>query len=534
MSLKTLICYFLLICTAHANEGGLAITVEPSDAEIYLNGQLKTNSSPAHLIVLEGKHWVEVKKAGMNTESFEILIPADGTVVKKITLTPIALPPPPPPAPVVETKPNLFALLQPERGKFETEGEFATRRAKLLIEFNQAVVAHQPQFQIGTATLNHANYDLDSGTFPVQIEWADWAKSFTHVQKLSQQNIAALRDDAQSLWQEGEKKPLFAYFKLGKHVAEVDKIVLMGLNKEWRVEPVTGHLFIALPNFLNELANKLLETYQTKFPYAHLHPTVRKSDGLFDALLTNETNFVMTHRKMNEAELAAFEKKYEYEAVGIKIAMKMYAVYVHNDNPLTGANSGFLDAIFSATASCSSTQGVYHSWGEFGEEMSKFRADEWKFLSISLYGAKQGTLTHQFFKEVVLCGGEFKSTMKQLDEQQVPRFASNDKANIGFAEFQPIEPNLPVHTLRIRNQQEVGYFSSGEIEPTRENALSGKYPLAHYIWIYVNKPPKSALPPVEQKMIDFMLSHAGQEILENLGFISLPEKERIEQSEIVR
>jgi len=35
-------------------------------------------------------------------------------------------------------------------------------------------------------------------------------------------------------------------------------------------------------------------------------------------------------------------------------------------------------------------------------------------------------------------------------------------------------------------------------------------------------------------MIDFMLSHAGQEILENLGFISLPEKERIEQSEIVR
>ena len=177
MNLKTLICYFLLICTAHANEGGLVITVEPSDAEIYLNGQLKTNGSPIHLILSEGKYQIEVKKAGMNTESFEILIPAESTVVKKITLTPIALPPPPPPAPVVEAKPDLLALLQPERGKFETEGEFATRRAKLLIEFNQGVAAHQPDFQIGTAILNHDNYDLDSGTFPVQIEWADWAKS---------------------------------------------------------------------------------------------------------------------------------------------------------------------------------------------------------------------------------------------------------------------------------------------------------------------------------------------------------------------
>jgi len=541
MNLKTLICYFLLICTAHANEGGLVITVEPSDAEIYLNGQLKTNSSPIHLILSEGKYQIEVKKAGMNTESFEILIPAESTVVKKITLTPIALPPPPPPAPVVEAKPDLLALLQPERGKFETEGEFATRRAKLLIEFNQGVAAHQPDFQIGTAILNHDNYDLDSGTFPVQIEWADWAKSFTHVQKLSQQNIAALRDDAQSLWQEGEKKPLFAYFKLGKHVAEVDKIVLMGLNKEWRVEPITGHLFITLPVFLNELTNKLLETYQTKFPYAHLHPTVRKSDGLFDALLTNETNFVMTHRKMNEAELAAFEKKYEYEAVGIKIAMKMYAVYVHKSNPLDSFTLSGLDAMFSTTRTCGHPEPI-ETWGQAttlleGTLGKTYRLMKnatkdilgmqkiWDKLPITLFGVNSDELAYPFFKQLVLCNGNFKTTMAQRKDQEIPAIVSGDRQNIGFSAFQEVNEHSSIRVLSIYNQREAGTFSSGEIEPSVENALSGKYPLAHYIWIYVNKPPKSALPPVEQAMIDFVLSPAGQEILENLGFISLPEKQ---------
>jgi len=535
MNLKTLICYFWFICAAQANEGGLAMIVEPQDAEIYINGQLKTNSSPSHLILSEGKYQVEVKKSGMNTENFEIIVPAEGTVVKKVTLIPIA--PPPPPPPVIEAKPDLLALLKPEQGKFETELEFLQRRTKLLIEFNQGVAAHQPNFQIGTVTLNYDNYDLDSGTFPVKIEWANWAESFTHIQKLLQQNIAALRDDAQNLWQEGQQKPLFAYFKLGKRVAEVDKMVLVGSNKEWRVEPITGHLFIVFPSYLSELANKLTESYQKTFPYTLLHLTA--TENLFDPLLTGKANLVISPREMTAEEQTVFKNKFEYEPTVTPIAMKMYAVYVHKSNPLTFFTMQGLDAIFSTSRVCGLPESI-DTWGQAtklleGTLGKTYRLIKnatkdvlgmqktWDKLPMTLFGINSESLAYPFFKKSVLCGGNFKATVKQQKDQEILAIVSGDRQNIGFATFQEANEYSSVRALSIYNQREAGIFSSGEIDPTRENALSGKYPLAHYIWIYANKPPTSALPPVERELLNFALSPAGQEILETLGFIPLSE-----------
>jgi phosphate transport system substrate-binding protein len=533
MNLKTLICYFLLICTAHANEGGLAITVEPKDAEIYVNGVLKMNTSPAYLILSEGKYQVEVKKTGMNTESFEIIVPAEGTVVKKVTLTPIASPALPP---VIEAKPDLLALLKPERGKFETEIEFSQRRTKLLIEFNQGVAAHQPDFQMGTAILNHDNYDLDSGTFPIEIEWVNWAEPFLHIQKLSPQNIAALRDDAQNLWQEGQQKPLFAYFKLGKHTAEVDKMVLVGSNKEWRVEPVTGHLFVVFPNFLSKLANRLTKSYQKTFPYTLIHLTA--TENLFDPLLTGKANLVISPREMTEEEQTVFKNKFEYEPTVTPIAMKMYAVYVHKSNPLTFLTMQGLDAIFSTTRTCGLPKSI-DTWGQAtklleGSLGKTYRLIKnatkdvlgvqktWEQLPIILFGVNSESLAYPFFKKSVLCGGNFKASVQQQKDQNMLAIVGGDRQNIGFATFQETNEYPSVRALSIYNQREAGVFSSGEIEPTRENALSGKYPLVHYLWIYTNKSPTSTLPRVEQELLNFVLSPDGQEILETLGFIPVP------------
>lgn len=531
MNLKVIICYFLLICAAHAGDGGFAITVEPNDAEIYIDGQLKTNSSPATLTLPEGKHQVEVKKAGMRSENFEIVIPVESVIVKKVTLTPVK-------PPITD----LTTFLKPEQGKFETDAEFLARRTQLLAEFNQGVQSHDARFQVGTAKLDHQNYDLKNGSFPVKLEVLAWAKPFFTPTQLY---IAGLRDEAQNLWQEGEQKQLFAYLKLGKHAAEIEKMVLMGLNKEWTLNEVTGHLFVAFPNSLDKLFNKLGKTYKINFPYVYPHVTTTSSvEETFVALLNAQANVIVLPRRLTETEISAFEKKFEFEPTEIHLAMKMYAAYVHKSNPLDIMTIPGLDAMFSSTRNCGLTEPL-HTWGQasrllegtFDATYRVFKnvtknvlgmKKTWEELPIVLFIPKNNPLTEQFVKDVVLCGGQLKAEVRRYDDKNPLNVIAANTQNIAIDAVQEIG-ELPVKMLKIYNSRENGTFSSGGIEATSENALKNKYLLTQNIWLYVNVPPKAKLHPMTREMLRTIFSRTGRDILEGLEFISLPESEYPEQ-----
>ena len=62
------------------------------------------------------------------------------------------------------------------------------------------------------------------------------------------------------------------------------------------------------------------------------------------------------------------------------------------------------------------------------------------------------------------------------------------------------------------------------VEATPENAVSGKYPLARFLYIYVNKKPGEALPAAQADFLRLVLSDKGQQIVADHGFISLPGK----------
>jgi ABC-type phosphate transport system substrate-binding protein len=526
-------CYFLLICTAQAGNGGLGITVEPNDAEIYVDGQLKTNSSPANLTLPEGKHQVEVKKANMNSEHFEIIIPAESVIVKKVTLTPTK---------IVTPIQDLTSFLKPEQGKFETDAEFLARRTQLIAEFNQGVQTRDAHFQIGLAKLDYEHYDLKNGIFPVKLEVAAWAKPFVQA---VQRNIAALRDDAQNLWQEGEQKQLFAYFKLGKHAAEVEKIVLIGLNKEWTLESVTGHLFVTFPNTLDKLLKQFNQVYQTQFPLVFQHPTVtHSSEETVTALLNHQANVIVLPRRLTEKELSEFEKKFEFEPTEIQIAKKMYAAYVHKANPLDTITIQGLGAMFSNVPNCGVGYPI-KTWdqahrimeGALGTTYRVFKdvtkdmlgmKNTWEQLPIALFSPSAESLAGQFVKDMLLCGGELKTQAKQYADKDIPQVISGEIHNIGIGSMREIE-GLPVKMLKIYNSHEDGNFSSGKIEATVENALQNKYLLTQSIWIYVNVPSRTKLNPMFREMLRVIFSKTGQAILETAEFITLPESEYPEQ-----
>ncbi|MEJ2115980.1 MAG: phosphate-binding protein, partial [Gammaproteobacteria bacterium] len=61
-------------------------------------------------------------------------------------------------------------------------------------------------------------------------------------------------------------------------------------------------------------------------------------------------------------------------------------------------------------------------------------------------------------------------------------------------------------------------------EATSDNAITGKYPLARFLYVYVNKEPGKPLSPLESEFIRMVLSTQGQKVVVKDGYIPLPSK----------
>ncbi|RKZ38111.1 MAG: hypothetical protein DRQ49_15140 [Gammaproteobacteria bacterium] len=207
------------------NEGVIAITTTPREADIYVNGKLFGNSTPIVLKLPEGKHQITIKKVGKKSENLDILITNGAVVSKKVIL--VDLPQPTP------LSTHLSDMLEPKRDAFETEEEFQQRRLKLIDKFNQAVLQQNADYQAGIAYLDKESYNIENQTFPVRVEWqASWAKAY---ELPNQGYITAKRDDAKKLWEGGSQKSLYLYVEWGKNQLRPYKSVLVGLGKEWLI-----------------------------------------------------------------------------------------------------------------------------------------------------------------------------------------------------------------------------------------------------------------------------------------------------------
>ena len=75
-----------------------------------------------------------------------------------------------------------------------------------------------------------------------------------------------------------------------------------------------------------------------------------------------------------------------------------------------------------------------------------------------------------------------------------------------------------VHTLAL------GEESDELVEPSYENCVNGEYPLARFLYVYVNKKPGTALDPLTNEFLKFVLSKEGQEVVVKDGYFPLPKQ----------
>ena len=72
-------------------------------------------------------------------------------------------------------------------------------------------------------------------------------------------------------------------------------------------------------------------------------------------------------RKMKDKEIEAFESRFGYKPVGVRVAIDALAIYVHKDNPIKSLTIPQIDAIFSSTRRCGYPEDI-RTWGDLGLE----------------------------------------------------------------------------------------------------------------------------------------------------------------------
>jgi phosphate transport system substrate-binding protein len=184
------------------------------------------------------------------------------------------------------------------------------------------------------------------------------------------------------------------------------------------------------------------------------------------------------------------------------------AVYVHKDNPVKGLTMQQVDSIFSSTKKGGGKE--IANWGQAG------LTGEWANKPISMYGRNSASGTYGFFKEVGLKKGDFKPSVKeQPGSSAVVQGVGSDLGGIGYSGI-----GYKTSEVKAVPLGETGKF----VEPTYENCVSGDYPLARFLYVYINKKPNAPMDKLTQEFLKFVLSKEGQEVVVKDGYFPLPKE----------
>jgi phosphate transport system substrate-binding protein len=228
------------------------------------------------------------------------------------------------------------------------------------------------------------------------------------------------------------------------------------------------------------------------------------------ALIDGSATFGPMSRAMKSTEQDAFAAKYGYKCLQMRTAIDMLAVFVHKDNPIaqTGLTLKQLDAIFSKARKAGGTQAIT-TWGQLG------LTGAWKDRPITLYGRNAASGTYGFFKEHVLLKGDYKDSVKeQGGSAGVVGSVAHDLGGIGYS-------GIGYKTADVATVP-LGHRAGSFVAAVPDNAYTGRYPLARFLYLSVNYKPNSRLDPLRREFVRLVYSKQGQEAVLKAGFYPIP------------
>jgi len=271
------------------------------------------------------------------------------------------------------------------------------------------------------------------------------------------------------------------------------------------VSGVSGKLKSIGSDTLNNLMALWSEGYRAAYPGVQIEIEGKGSTTAPPALIEGTAQFGPMSREMKSEEESAFEKKHGYKPARIRVAVDALAVFVHKDNPIKCLTLEQLDAIFSKTRKGGFAKEI-RTWGDLG------LTGEWADKPISLYGRNSASGTYGYFKEVALFKGDYKDQVKeQPGSSAVIQGVASDKYAIGYSGVGYKTADVRAVPLAMKEGQPC-------YEADAKNAYSGDYPLARFLYVYLNKNPNQDLDPLRKEFIKYVFSKQGQQLVVKDGF----------------
>jgi phosphate transport system substrate-binding protein len=222
------------------------------------------------------------------------------------------------------------------------------------------------------------------------------------------------------------------------------------------------------------------------------------------ALIKGAVDIANASRNMKPQEIEDAKRNTGKEPKEFIVGYDALAVYVHKDNPISEIAIEDLAPIFVEG-------GTTTRWSQLGVKIPGVRDD-----TIVRVSRQSSSGTYEFFREHVLANKDFKQGSRDLNgSKEVVELVGSTPTAIGYSGMGYATPAVKMLPLGPKK-------GASSVAPTVENTISGAYPLARSLLVYTLGEPQGAV----KDYIAWMLSDAGQKVVERSGYVPVPADRR--------
>jgi phosphate transport system substrate-binding protein len=252
------------------------------------------------------------------------------------------------------------------------------------------------------------------------------------------------------------------------------------------------------------LAQAWAEEYKKVAPDVDVEVSGGGSGVGIAALQKGTIDIANASRNMKPEEIETAKKNTGKTPKEFIVGYDALAIYVHKDNPL---NEITLDQI----AQIYVEGGTITKWSDLGVQIPG-TSDQ----TIVRVSRQSSSGTYEFLREHVLHNKDYKLGSRDMNgSKEVVELVSSTPTAIGYSGMGYATP--AVKMLKVKK-------TAGDpaYEPNIANTLAKTYPIARSLQVYTLGEPQGAA----KTYIDWMMSDAGQKVVEATGYVPLPAEAR--------
>ena len=222
------------------------------------------------------------------------------------------------------------------------------------------------------------------------------------------------------------------------------------------------------------------------------------------ALLKGAVDIANASRDIKPSEIEQAEKNTGKKPVGFTVGFDALAVYVHKDNPLSEITVEQLTDLYAEG-------GKTTRWSEIGVKIPGVSDD-----TIVRVSRQSSSGTYEFFREHALGNRDFRMGSRDLNgSKEVVELVGGTPTAIGYS-------GMGYATGAVKMLKVTSKPGSPAIAPTVAAVHDKTYPLARSLHVYTLGEPQGAV----KQYIDWILSDAGQKVVEDSGYVPVPPDQR--------